>query len=90
MHLDGFRPFEDRVLRRLDSPEKIQRFLDIDVAYNKERHGATCRSPRRVLAVPFARVATEKGPPVCASAWPISSDPELEFDMKWNLLEFTT
>lgn len=50
MHLDGFRPFEDRVLRRLDSPEKIQRFLDIDVAYNKERHGATCRSPRRVLA----------------------------------------
>jgi hypothetical protein len=49
-HLDGFRPSEYRALRRLDSPEKIQRFLDTKVAYNKERQGATCRSPRRVLA----------------------------------------
>lgn len=32
-------------LRRLTSPEKIQRFLD-DLPYNQEH---TCRSPRRVL-----------------------------------------
>jgi hypothetical protein len=40
---------ERAVFRRLNTPEKIQRFLDSDVAYNKEPDGATCRSPRRVL-----------------------------------------
>ena len=39
---------ERAVFRRLNSPEKIQRFLD-DLAYNKEPNGVTCRSPRRVL-----------------------------------------
>ena len=37
------------VLRRLRTPERIQRFLDDDIAYNKEKSGPTCRSPRRVL-----------------------------------------
>jgi hypothetical protein len=37
------------VLRRLRTPERIQHFLDEDVAYNKEKSGPTCRSPRRVL-----------------------------------------
>jgi hypothetical protein len=36
-------------LRRLTTPEKIQRFLDVDIGYNKEEEGPTCRSPRRVL-----------------------------------------
>jgi hypothetical protein len=36
-------------LQRLNTPEKIQRFLDEDIAYNKEPSGPTCRSPRRVL-----------------------------------------
>jgi hypothetical protein len=49
MHANGFRPIEWRVLRRLNTPEKIQRFLDRDIAYNKEPGGPTCRSPRRVL-----------------------------------------
>ena len=40
---------ERSVFRRLTSPEKIQRFLDFDIAYNKEHAGPTCRSPRRVL-----------------------------------------
>src|SRR5713101_2118198 len=40
---------ELNVLRRLRTPERIQRFLDEDVAYNKEKSGPTCRSPRRVL-----------------------------------------
>jgi hypothetical protein len=50
--MGGMPPFtasERAVFRRLTTPEKIQRFLDCDVAYNKEPEGATCRSPRRVL-----------------------------------------
>jgi hypothetical protein len=49
MDANGFRPIEWKVLRRLNAPEKIQRFLDCEVAYNKEPDGPTCRSPRRVL-----------------------------------------
>src|SRR5579872_230995 len=44
MTLNGFHA----ALRKLTTPERIQRFLD-DLAYNKEAGGATCRSPRRVL-----------------------------------------
>lgn len=46
---NGFTRAERAVLRRLSTPEKIQRFLDEEVAYNKEEDGPTCRSPRRVL-----------------------------------------
>jgi hypothetical protein len=41
-------PRELSLLRRLKTPERIQRFID-DLAYNKEEDGPTCRSPRRVL-----------------------------------------
>ena len=41
-------PREVSLLRRLNTPERIQRFID-DVDYNKEEDRATCRSPRRVL-----------------------------------------
>jgi hypothetical protein len=44
----GFHTRELSLLRRLNTPERIQRFLD-DVDYNKEEDGPTCRSPRRVL-----------------------------------------
>jgi hypothetical protein len=47
--IDGFNPAELRVFRRLRTPEKIQHFLDHDLAYNKEADGPTCRSPRLVL-----------------------------------------
>ena len=40
---------ERMVLRALARPETIQRFLDDELAYNKEPDGATLRSPRRVL-----------------------------------------
>ena len=43
-----FAAAERAVFRRLTAPEKIQRFLD-GLAYNQERDGETCRSPRRVL-----------------------------------------
>ncbi len=45
----GFTPAERALFRRLSSPEKIQRFLDCELAYNKEPDGDTCRSPRRVM-----------------------------------------
>jgi len=45
-----FTPAERAIFRRLSSPEKIQRFLDHDLAYNKEPDGSTCRSPRRVMS----------------------------------------
>ncbi|MGO9895260.1 MAG: hypothetical protein ACLPX8_13745 [Bryobacteraceae bacterium] len=49
MPRDPFLAAERAVFRRLNTPEKIQHFLDHDVAYNKEPDGPTCGSPRRVL-----------------------------------------
>jgi hypothetical protein len=49
MVLDGFNPSERRVLARLRTPERVQRFLDEELAYNKEKQGHTCYSPRLVL-----------------------------------------
>jgi hypothetical protein len=46
---NGFTASERAVFRRLATPERIQRFLDFDLAYNKEPAGPTCRSPRSVL-----------------------------------------
>lgn len=37
-----------KVLRKLSTPEKIQKYLD-DLPYNKEKAGETCRSPRLVI-----------------------------------------
>src|SRR5579864_7448719 len=48
MLFNRFDARELSVLRRLKTPERIQRFLD-DLDYNKEEDGPTCRSPRRVL-----------------------------------------
>jgi len=45
----SFDAAELAVFRRLATPARIQRFLDAELAYNKEGGGATCRSPRRVL-----------------------------------------
>ncbi len=49
MNPNSFSTSERAVFRRLATPEKIQRFLDHDLGYNKEKSGPTCRSPRRVL-----------------------------------------
>src|SRR5579883_407228 len=46
---DAFTPSERRILQRLRTPAEIQRFLDCDIAYNKEPGGSTCYSPRLVL-----------------------------------------
>jgi hypothetical protein len=46
--MHGLSAQEQRVLRKLSTPWKIQKYLD-DLPYNKERHGLTCQSPRRTL-----------------------------------------
>jgi hypothetical protein len=48
MPASPFTPAERTVFRGLSTPERIQRFVD-ELTYNKEPHGHTCRSPRRVL-----------------------------------------
>ena len=47
--LDCLDTHERKVFRRLDSPARIQKFLDHEIGYNPEPHGATCFSPRTVL-----------------------------------------
>ena len=47
--MNGFTRQELAILKRINTPEKIQRFIDEDLAYNKEKDGETCRSPRRAL-----------------------------------------
>ncbi len=44
----GFNKDELKILRRLNSPAKIQDFLE-DIPINFEKSGDTCMSPRRVL-----------------------------------------
>src|SRR5579883_2357050 len=40
---------EEKILRGLSTPARIQRFLDKDIGYNTEPDGHTCYSPRMVL-----------------------------------------
>lgn len=44
----GFTNAERRIFSRLDTPAKIQDFID-RLEYNLEEHGDTCFSPRKVL-----------------------------------------
>ena len=48
MPASAFTSAERAVFRRLNTPVRIQGFVD-GLAYNKEPDGPTCRSPRRVL-----------------------------------------
>ena len=45
----GLNREEYSLLRSLKTPSGVQKFLEFQVHYNKERDGPTCRSPRRVL-----------------------------------------
>jgi hypothetical protein len=49
MQNPSWHPAEVQILRKLDSPAKIQRFMDCEIGYNLEPDGDTCRSPRLVL-----------------------------------------
>src|ERR1700761_6222830 len=74
-----FTPAEQSVFRRLDSPEKIQRFVD-DLRYNKEPGGVTCRSPRRVMRDRTAHCM--EGALFAAAALRMLGDPPLLLDLE--------
>jgi len=46
---DSFDARERKTFRHMNSPAKIQKFLDDEIGYNLEPGGDTCYSPRRVL-----------------------------------------
>lgn len=75
----GFERHELTVFRKLSSPQKIQRFLDEDVDYNKEKDGETCRSPRRVLRDRLAHCA--EGAYFAAAALRLLGFPPLIVDL---------
>lgn len=49
MGKESFTQRELRTLRQLNTPEKVARFLDEKIDYNKEPAGPTCHSARTVL-----------------------------------------
>jgi hypothetical protein len=75
----GFSSAERAVFRRLNTPEKIQRFLD-DLAYNVEPDGPTCRSPRRVLRDRMAHCM--EGALFGAAAFRMLGQPPLLLDLE--------
>ena len=79
MPFDGFNSSERAVLSRLNKPAKIQRFLD-DLPYNKERGGATCLSPRRVLELGTAHCM--EGAMFGAAALRLLGHPPLLMDLE--------
>lgn len=75
----GLTPRELNTLRRLNTPDRIQRFLD-ELPYNKEPHGPTCRSPRRVLRDRTAHCL--EGALLAAAALRIHGHPPLLLDLE--------
>jgi len=74
-----FSSAERAIFRRLNTPEKIQRYID-DLVYNKELDGETCRSPRRVLRDRTAHCM--EGALFGAAAFAMLGDPPLLFDLE--------
>jgi hypothetical protein len=66
------------LLRKLSTPEKIQKFLD-DLPYNKERDGETCRSPR--LVIEYNTAHCFEGALFAAAALRACGRPPLIFDL---------
>jgi hypothetical protein len=79
MPFDAFNSRERAVLKRLNKPAKIQRFLD-DLPYNKEPGGVTCRSPRRVLELGTAHCM--EGAMLGAAALRLLGHPPLLMDLE--------
>ena len=71
---------EIQILRRLSTPEKIQRYIDFELAYNKEKDGETCRSPRRVLRDRTGHCF--EGALLAAAALRINGHPPLVVDLE--------
>jgi len=77
---NGFSPGELRLLRRLDTPFKIQRFLDDHIRYNLEPKGPTCHSPRMVMREGVAHCM--EGALFAAAALRLLGHPPLLVDME--------
>jgi hypothetical protein len=67
-------------LRDLRTPERIQRFLDCGLGYNKEKDGETIRSPRRVLRDRMAHCL--EGALLAAAALRVQGHPPLLLDLE--------
>lgn len=76
----SFTRTEFRILKKLSSPEKIQAFLDFEIAYNKEPDGPTCRSPRYVMQDRTAHCA--EGAFFAAAALQVHGHPPLIIDLE--------
>ncbi len=76
---DRFNKEELQILRRLSTPEKIQKYLD-DLPYNKERTGETCRSPR--AAVRHNTAHCFEGALLAAAALRVNGYPPLILDLE--------
>ncbi|MDP9252362.1 MAG: hypothetical protein M3O80_05085 [Chloroflexota bacterium] len=70
---------ETKLLRRLSTPDKVQRYLD-GLVYNIERDGETVRSPRRVMRDRTAHCA--EGAFLAAAAFRINGRPPLLVDLE--------
>jgi len=78
--MDSLSRAERAELRQLGTPEKIQRFLDCGLGYNKEKEGETCRSPRRVLRDRIAHCM--EGALIAAAALRVNGYPPLLLDLE--------
>jgi hypothetical protein len=76
----AFSRAERAVLRQLRAPDRIQRFLDCSLGYNKEKDGETCRSPRRVLRDGIAHCM--EGALLAAAALRVNGWPPLLVDLE--------
>ena len=70
---------EVALLRRLSTPDKVQRYLD-DLTYNLEKGGDTVRSPRRVMRDRTAHCA--EGAFFAAAAFRLNGRPPLIVDLE--------
>src|SRR5215472_2451481 len=78
--VDSLSRAERAELRALRTPDRIQRFLDCGLGYNKEKDGETCRSPRRVLRDRIAHCM--EGALIAAAALRVNRYPPLLLDLE--------
>jgi len=71
---------ERKILRRLTTPARIQRFLDEEIGYNLEPGGDTCHSPRTVLRTRVAHCM--EGAMLAALALRLLGHPPLLVDLE--------
>jgi len=75
----GLSSEETSLLQMLDTPQKIQDFLDL-IPNNLSKHGDTCRSPRSVLSLKRAHCI--EGALLAATALWLHGERPLLLDLK--------